>query len=143
VSAEPLPSPGPATDRALEAPAPAAPPPAAKPDPAAHLKDHRWTKGKSGNPGGRPKGKSVTAALRALAESEHNGRPVAELLAEQLMKQALSGKFPFAKEVLERLDGKVADTHKLEGTTGQRLYICPPPRVLGEGKPGGGGGDGG
>ena len=137
------------------APDPATPPqgaPLAAPTPAGspakrraraeHLKGHQWAKGKSGNPGGRPKGKSVTAALRALAESEHNGKSVVELLAERLMREALSGKFPFAKEVLERLDGKVADTHKVEASTEQRVYICPAPRVLGEGKQGAGGAGG-
>src|SRR5690349_4665088 len=68
--------------------------------------NRRWKPGQSGNPGGRPKGPGVTAALRALAQTQHNGKSVAEVLAERLMKEALSGKFPFAKEVLERLEGK-------------------------------------
>jgi len=103
-----------------------------KPNPAEHLKGHRFEKGKSGNPGGRPKGRAVTAALHELSETEHNGKKVAVLLAEQMMKLALSGKFPFLKEVLERLEGKVADKHQVEATGEQRVYVCPPPRVIGD-----------
>jgi hypothetical protein len=76
-------------------------------NPAGHLAPHRWGKGQSGNPGGRPKGRSVTAALRELARSEHNGKRLAALLAERVMKEALAGKFPFLKEAVERLEGKV------------------------------------
>src|ERR1051326_836235 len=104
----------------------------AKPGPAEHLKAHRFEKGRSGNPGGRPKGRGVTAALRELGESEHNGKRLVDLFAELLFKQALSGKFSFAKEVLERLEGKVADKHQVESSGEQRVYVCPPPRVIGE-----------
>jgi Ca2+-transporting ATPase len=47
--------------------------------------EYRWRKGQSGNPGGRPKGRSVTAAIRELLEHEHNGKPIADLIAEQLL----------------------------------------------------------
>jgi hypothetical protein len=73
--------------------------------------EHRWRKGQSGNPGGRPKGQSITAALREALQREHNGRTVAQHLADQIIKEALRGKFPFAKEVLDRADGKVTDNH--------------------------------
>jgi hypothetical protein len=102
---------------------------------ADHLRAHRFGTGTSGNPGGRPRGRGVTAALRALGESEHHGKRLTELLAERLFKEALSGKFTFAKEVLERLEGKVADQHRVEAAGEQRVYICPPPRVIGEGAP--------
>jgi len=106
---------------------------APKPNPAEHLKPHRFEKGKSGNPGGRPKGRSVTAALRELGDSEHNGKRLVDLLAERIFKEALSGKFTFAKELLERLEGKVADKHQIESTGEQRVYVCAPPRLIGDG----------
>ncbi len=108
------------------------PPADAKREPAAHLAPHRFQKGKSGNPAGRPKGKSVTAALRAVAEQEHNGKPIIELLAERIIKEALSGKFTFAKEVIDRLDGKVPDKALVETKGEQKIFICPAPRVIGE-----------
>ena len=61
--------------------------------------------GQSGNPGGRPKGQSVTAHLRKLLDQEHNGKTVGEILAEQLIKEAMRGKYPFAREVLDRTEG--------------------------------------
>lgn len=103
----------------------------AKRSPAEHLTPHRFPKGKSGNPGGRPKGRSITAALRKLADTDHNGKAVAEVLAEVLMKHALSGKFPFAKEVLDRIDGKVPDKALVETKGEQKVFICAVPGVIG------------
>ena len=111
---------------ASSAPGGAAPP---KPPPAAHLAPHKWKKGQSGNPGGRPKGRTVTAALRELATTEHNGKPLVDLLAERLMKEALSGKFTFAKEVLERRDGKVVEKSeiKTQGTRAEPRHAAKKP----------------
>lgn len=72
--------------------------------------------GRSGNPGGRPKGRTLTGVLRDLMEREHNGRPVIEILAERVLKEALMGKFPFAKELWDRVEGKPAERHDLTVT---------------------------
>jgi len=50
-----------------------------------------------------------------VLEKEHNGRVLMDLLAERLAKEALAGKFPFIKEVLDRLDGRVAERVSAEG----------------------------
>jgi hypothetical protein len=91
--------------------------------PADHLRRQRWKPGQSGNPGGRPKGESITARLRAVLEKEHNGRVLMDLLAERLAKEALAGKFPFLKEVLDRLDGRVAERVNVGGEEGRALVI--------------------
>ena len=85
--------------------------------------EHRWKPGQSGNPGGRPKGQSITASLRALLEKEHNGKRIVDLLAERIMKEALAGKFPFAKEVLDRADGKVTDKLEVDNTSVVQVII--------------------
>jgi hypothetical protein len=85
--------------------------------------EHRWKPGQSGNPGGRPKGQSITASLRALLEKEHNGKRIVELLAERIMKEALAGKFPFAKEVLDRADGKVTDKLEVDNASVVQVII--------------------
>ncbi len=108
------------------------PPATPKRDPAEHLAPHRFQKGKSGNPAGRPKGRSVTAVLRSLVEQQHNGKAIVELLAERILKEALSGKFTFAKEVIDRLDGKVPDKALVETKGEQKIFFCPAPRVMGE-----------
>jgi hypothetical protein len=85
--------------------------------------EHRWKPGQSGNPGGRPKGQSITASLRALLEKEHNGKRIVELLAERIMKEALAGKFLFAKEVIDRADGRVSDKVEVENTSVVQVII--------------------
>jgi hypothetical protein len=80
-----------------------------KPPPEAY----RWKPGQSGNPGGRPRVESITAKLRRVLEQEHGGKAIADLVAERIVKEALSGKFPFAKELLDRLEGRVAETHDI------------------------------
>ena len=85
--------------------------------------EYRWQPGQSGNPGGRPKGQSITAELRALLAKEHNGKRIVELLAERFIKEALSGKFPFAKEVIDRADGKVTDKLEVDNTSVVQVII--------------------
>jgi hypothetical protein len=105
--------------------APSGTPPAAphKRSPPEHT---RFRKGQSGNPGGRPKGRSITAALRELLDREHNGRVIAELIAERLVRDALQGKFPQAKEILDRSDGRVTERHEVAGTGVVRIVVAGP-----------------
>jgi hypothetical protein len=62
-----------------------------------------WAKGTSGNPGGRPKGQSITAALRRLVEQGDT----AERLAAVLIKNGLEGDIHHLRAILDRLDGDV------------------------------------
>lgn len=70
-------------------------------------KDTRFKKGQSGNPSGKAKGTvSLTVALKKRL-AEHP-----ELIGEVVdtwIREAISGNFPFFKELLERLDGKLAE----------------------------------
>jgi hypothetical protein len=80
---------------------------------AERLRPYRWKPGQSGNPGGRPKNDSITSRLRRVLASEHNGREIADLIAERLIKEALSGKFPFLKELLDRTEGAALERHRV------------------------------
>lgn len=71
-----------------------------------------WKPGESGNPGGRPKGTSITARLRKLVEQ--NEGEVAEALCKAIVKAGLKGDYRFVKEILDRLDGPVKQ--QIEGT---------------------------
>ncbi len=57
--------------------------------------------------GGRPAGPSITKQLREILSL--NKDEAAKALAAVFIKEGLSGKFPFANAVLERMDGKVID----------------------------------
>ena len=67
----------------------------------------RWKKGESGNPNGRPKGSvSLVGMLKKLLE-ENPGE--GEAVVKQWIEDAKGGRFPQLKEMIERIDGKVAD----------------------------------
>ena len=66
--------------------------------------------GKSGNPGGRPKGGSITARIRRILEREtSDGDALAEKVAEIVVARALRGDHKFLTTLLERIEGKVPD----------------------------------
>src|SRR5688500_7908837 len=76
----------------------------------------RFRPGQSGNPAGRPRRRTLSECLADLLASTETqgvthpaGMTVCELLAEEMVKQALRGKFPFFKEVLDRTEGKVPE----------------------------------
>lgn len=116
-------------------PPPGASPRSGKPPPV-HT---RWKKGQSGNPKGRPKGAGLTDAVRRVLSQEHNGRPVVEVLAEIVVRHALAGKYTFAKEIWDRIDGRVQDKLEVESKGAQPVVLTIlAPKVIGEtdGQPG-------
>jgi hypothetical protein len=70
----------------------------------------RFQPGRSGNPGGRPRGGTLTPILRAKLADPHPKHPDktwAEVIVEQAMEQAALGEFRQFKEILDRIDGPV------------------------------------
>jgi len=55
---------------------------------AAHLKKHMWKPGQSGNPGGRPKGASLTNRLRKALDA--NDGKLAEIVVKVLLREGCS-----------------------------------------------------
>lgn len=98
-------------------------PPQDKVGPGNPPKDYRWKPGQSGNPGGRPKGRSITARLRALLEQEHGGKQLADLVAERFLKDVLQGKLGHLKEMLDRLEGPVPSKTEVSGEGGSSLVF--------------------
>jgi hypothetical protein len=93
--------------------------------------EHRFQPGQSGNPGGRPKGRSLTDRLRAAVEqAELSGRtlprPIADLLIDAMLTRALKGDSAMIREVLDRIDGKVplAVTAEHSGPGGGPIEIA-------------------
>jgi hypothetical protein len=68
--------------------------------------------GRSGNPGGRPR-KIITdrlgRLLRRKAPDDPEHRTYAELLAQGMINRAIAKSHPDAKEILDRVEGKVAE----------------------------------
>ncbi len=91
-----------------------------------------WKPGQSGNPKGRPKKDiSITSLVRELLEKEGaKGKTNAQLVAEAIIKLATSpnarGHVPTVQELINRLEGKVADIHKIEG----EILITPNMRAI-------------
>lgn len=82
-------------------------------------KPYQWLPGESGNPKGRPPNiKYISDYLREELQKVTDGKTNAELIAEALIglsKQPnMRGYVPAIKELLDRIEGKVPDTHKLE-----------------------------
>ena len=68
-----------------------------------------FPRGRSGNPGGRPRGLSITATLRAELDRPCADDPSvtkAERIAERLVGLALAGDLAAIREVLNRTEGK-------------------------------------
>jgi len=77
---------------------------------------HRFTPGQSGNPAGRPKGRSVTAILRKVIDA--NDYELAERLVRTLVDRALKGDYRCMKEIWDRIDGKPTRTTEISGPSG-------------------------
>lgn len=72
--------------------------------------------GQTGNPGGRPKGRSLTSILRqALDEVSIGGEIIplgltaGEYLVQTIINNATKGDATLAREIFQRVDGKVPD----------------------------------
>jgi hypothetical protein len=82
---------------------------------ADHLIPYRWQPGQSGNPGGRPKGRSFRAIAEAILDSDRlpdgkpipDGRLVADLLIEALVGHAIGGDSAMMRQLLDRFYGRI------------------------------------
>lgn len=91
-------------------------------------KETQFKPGQSGNPAGKPKGRSVTSRLRDLLDAVElggkqvrDGKQVADLVAEVILKNALKGDHRFVTTLLDRTEGKVADRTEVTGPDGSPL----------------------
>jgi hypothetical protein len=85
-----------------------------------------FPKGKSGNPGGRPRGSGLLSkALRDLLAKpkvrDRYGRTHAEIVAAALIKQAEKGHVPAIRETGDRSEGRPYQAVELLGRDGSDL----------------------
>jgi len=84
-------------------------------------KPHRFRKGQSGNPSGRPKSKTLSDACKnKLEESVPNDperRTWAELIAEAQVRDAVRGNVQAAREIADRTEGRARQAIEFEDKT--------------------------
>ena len=92
--------------------------------------EHRWKKGVSGNPRGRPKKRdSLTGLLEEeivkICPADRERRTWIVLLVRSTLQQAIKGNHTALKEIWERLDGKIPQSGKLQlgGPDGRQITI--------------------
>lgn len=88
----------------------------------AALEKHKFKPGQSGNPGGRPKGQSLSALLRELLdEVQKNGKTLGESVSRALIAAAKRGNVKAFNAIADRVDGKVPN--KIEGADGGPVKV--------------------
>jgi hypothetical protein len=88
---------------------------------AEHGKPHRWKKGQSGNPSGRPKSKTLSDAYKSKLEepvpNDPEGRTWAELIAAAQVRDAVRGNVQAAREIADRTEGRARQAIEFEDKT--------------------------
>jgi len=81
---------------------------------------HAFRKGQSGNPLGRPKSITLSEAYRAelakLMPDDSQGRSCAEMIAAQMVKEAVTGAVACAKELADRTEGRARQQLEINAT---------------------------
>src|SRR5271168_3785052 len=89
-------------------------------------KASREKKGQSGNPGGRPKSKTLSDAYRFKQEepvpNDPEKRTWAELIAEAQVRDAVRGNVQAAREIADRTEGKAKQAIEFEDATLTRSF---------------------
>lgn len=96
------------------------------------LKPYQWKKGQSGNPAGRPPNPvSLTAILnRKLAEHPEDAEAIVNALIALGKRPSLT-QLGAIDKIFDRVDGKVAETHRIEGEFPVRIMFVPAERLTG------------
>lgn len=83
------------------------------------LGNPNWHKGKSGNPGGRPKG---TVSIVTILRQQLAKHPEwAQALVKKWIQHAAEGSYQHLQAIVDRVDGKVPD--RVEGADGGPIKI--------------------
>ena len=94
----------------------------------AHLKKFQWKKGESGNKDGRTTGSiSITETLKKFLR--RNPEALEDIVIA-LIEEGRLGNMVATKEMLDRVDGKVAETHRIEGELPVKLLFVPATELL-------------
>lgn len=93
-----------------------------------HLKKHQWKRGQSGHPQGRPpKNLSLVSLIKERLE---NYPEDAKTIALAVISLAKGKDMRAIEELLNRIDGKVAERHKIEGEMPVQILFVPAAQIL-------------
>jgi hypothetical protein len=82
--------------------------------------EHLFKPGVSGNPGGRPSTRKLTAKLREALDK--NDGEMIKALVNVACQRALKGDFRYFKEIIDRVEGKVPDRLAVDTEFNARTY---------------------
>ncbi len=87
----------------------------------------KFQKGESGNPGGRPKTKPWTDALREAVNKAVEGedKTALELIAERVIDEAVKGDMAAVKEIANRLEGRPPASITIKGDPDEPFTVEP------------------
>ncbi|MFZ0735630.1 MAG: DUF5681 domain-containing protein [Candidatus Acidiferrales bacterium] len=95
---------------------------------------HRFKKGQSGNPSGRPKSKTLSDAYKNKLEepvpNDSEGRTWAELIAEAQVRYAVRGNVQAAREIADRTEGRARQAIEFEDKTFANTFERMTPEEL-------------
>ena len=74
-----------------------------------------WPKGKSGNPGGRPRKRPITEMYESILANSENCEEIKTAVLKMLTSGGMAGVLAL-KEIADRLEGKVTKTVETEHT---------------------------
>ena len=104
-----------------------------------NIEKHKYKKGQSGNPNGRPKGKKSLSTLlkkylkaridfrNPIKQNKEDKKAISDIIAMRLLFKAINGDIVAIKEIMDRTEGKVLDKRELTGANGKDLM---PPTIV-------------
>jgi hypothetical protein len=75
----------------------------------------KFKPGQSGNPSGRPKGALSDILKKILAQVGPEGVSNGHLIMTRLATMAVNGNIDAIKVIIDRVDGKLVETHAVDG----------------------------
>lgn len=90
-----------------------------------NIEKHKFKKGQSGNPKGRPKMPNIKKALAKVLSEEKDGMQAVEAVLKALRAKAVKGDVRAAQELFDRAYGKSKQISEIDHTTNGK-DIAPP-----------------
>lgn len=88
-----------------------------------NIEPHKFPKGKSGNPKGRPKMPNIKDAIAVILADEKEGKTALDAILMALRAKAVKGDVRAAQELMDRAYGKAKMTVDNQITTPGKLEI--------------------